>query len=320
MSEDNYIKKIKCDIADKKAQLAGLEELLDEENISDSDRYSRTQEIRRLGVEIQNLEVQLQKMIRKTINTKGVKMDVTTSATSSLINKVVLWTTQKLIKFLLRNKVQDSGNLNLGKVSEQGVVENFLLTCTRDNLKVGDLQGYFRNYALENIPADYLFPTKENEGAKKFIINSTRISTFFTFTDGENILLFDRVNANIQNVINNHFDCFGSVDFENSSLSKKIINYSFFNTNIEKIDYIPGFAFEDNLNTSDGVYPFQTVIMFGFVFYISKEDLNLAVTNGSNVFLKNVDTINTENTTSKAKLAIEFLRAKRKCSNDSQTL
>ena len=59
MSEDNYIKKVKCDIADKKAQLEGLEELLDEENISDSDRYSRTQEIRRLGAKIENLEVQL---------------------------------------------------------------------------------------------------------------------------------------------------------------------------------------------------------------------------------------------------------------------
>ncbi len=59
MSEDNYIKKVKCDIADKKAQLEGLEELLDDKNISDNDRYSRTQEIRRLGAEIENLEVQL---------------------------------------------------------------------------------------------------------------------------------------------------------------------------------------------------------------------------------------------------------------------
>lgn len=59
MSDENYIKKVKCDIADKKAQLEGLEELLDDENISDSDRYSRTQEIRRLKAEIQNLEIQL---------------------------------------------------------------------------------------------------------------------------------------------------------------------------------------------------------------------------------------------------------------------
>ena len=59
MSQESYIKKVKCVIADKKAQLEGLEELLDDENISDSDRYSRTQEIRRLKAEIQNLEVQL---------------------------------------------------------------------------------------------------------------------------------------------------------------------------------------------------------------------------------------------------------------------
>jgi hypothetical protein len=59
MSDSGYIRLVKSQIADKKAELEGLEELLDEENISDSDRYSRTQEIRRLRVEIQNLEVQL---------------------------------------------------------------------------------------------------------------------------------------------------------------------------------------------------------------------------------------------------------------------
>ena len=39
MLENNYIKKVKCDVAAKKAQLEGLEELLDDENISDSDKY-----------------------------------------------------------------------------------------------------------------------------------------------------------------------------------------------------------------------------------------------------------------------------------------
>ena len=59
MSDSGYIRLVKSQIADKKAELEGLEELLDEENISDSNKYSRTQEIRRLRAEIKNLEVQL---------------------------------------------------------------------------------------------------------------------------------------------------------------------------------------------------------------------------------------------------------------------
>lgn len=59
MSDSGYIRLVKSQIADKKAELEGLEELLEEENISDSERYSRTQEIRRLREEIHNLEVQL---------------------------------------------------------------------------------------------------------------------------------------------------------------------------------------------------------------------------------------------------------------------
>ena len=59
MSDSGYIRLVKSQIADKKAELEGLEELLDDENISDNDRYSRAQEVRRLRAEIQNLEVQL---------------------------------------------------------------------------------------------------------------------------------------------------------------------------------------------------------------------------------------------------------------------
>jgi hypothetical protein len=59
MSDLGYIRLVQSQIADKKAELEGLEELLDDENISDNDRYSRAQEVRRLRAEIQNLEVQL---------------------------------------------------------------------------------------------------------------------------------------------------------------------------------------------------------------------------------------------------------------------
>ncbi len=59
MSDSGYIKLVKSQIEDKKAQLAGLSERLCDKNISDADKYSCEQEIRRLKAEIQNLEVQL---------------------------------------------------------------------------------------------------------------------------------------------------------------------------------------------------------------------------------------------------------------------
>ncbi|MDP2893016.1 MAG: hypothetical protein Q8N78_01450 [Sulfurimonas sp.] len=39
MSDSGYIRLVKSQIADKKAESEGLEELLDDENISDSDKY-----------------------------------------------------------------------------------------------------------------------------------------------------------------------------------------------------------------------------------------------------------------------------------------
>jgi hypothetical protein len=59
MTDSGYIRLVQSQIADKKAELEGLEELLDEENSDESKRYSREQEIRRLKAEIHNLEVQL---------------------------------------------------------------------------------------------------------------------------------------------------------------------------------------------------------------------------------------------------------------------
>lgn len=60
MSDSAYIRLLKSQIADKKAELEGLEELLDKEDTNDSDIYSRTQELRRLKTEIQNLEIQFE--------------------------------------------------------------------------------------------------------------------------------------------------------------------------------------------------------------------------------------------------------------------
>lgn len=239
-------------------------------------------------------------------------MDITLP--SGIVYKTVTWIVKKLIKWLQRHEVKGSGNINLGKVSSQGHINNFFPYCAVDDmsqkLKVGDLTEYFKNYVAKNIPSKYI---KNSNNSTKFIINNTRISTFFTFTDGSKVLLFDRTNSNLQTITNNNYDCFGSVDFENSSLSKKITNQSFFGSIIERIDYIPGFAFEDNVETSDNFCVFQTVIMFGFVFFISPEDLKNAIRNNKNLHLENLNEISTDTLTSKAKLAVEYLRLKKEC-------
>ncbi len=59
MSDSGYIKLVRSQIADKKAQLEGLEEELEKDDMGDGYKNSRIQEIRRLKAEIQNLEAQL---------------------------------------------------------------------------------------------------------------------------------------------------------------------------------------------------------------------------------------------------------------------
>ena len=59
MSDSGYIKLVRSQFADKKAQLEGLEEELEKDDMGDGYKNSRIQEIRRLKAEIQNLEAQL---------------------------------------------------------------------------------------------------------------------------------------------------------------------------------------------------------------------------------------------------------------------
>ena len=224
----------------------------------------------------------------------------------SYIATAASWLLRKIIK----REVKNSGNMNLGKVSEQYIIKNFLEI--EENLSVGDLQKYLRNYLIQNIPNKYLNNyNDELNSPKNFIINNTRISTFFAFTDGENILLFDRVKANMQTVENNYFDCYGSVNFENSSIFKKVTNYRFFSSKILKIEYIDGFAFEDDMQVDKLKYPFQTVIMFGYIIYLSSEDLRTALTKEEINTIANLDNINNINLTSKAQLAVDFLKRKK---------
>lgn len=221
----------------------------------------------------------------------------------------------------LEKIVHSSGSLNLSYVTEQGNIGAFISRISfRDHLTVGDLPDYLSDYLKMNIDKKYLVSRNDyhkdhfsDKEKFEFQINSTRISTFFCFTDGKRMLLFDRPRSHKQEVINNKYDCFGSVTFENISLKVKIDidnRSGFFDSEVKDIEFIPGFSYEDNVDPEFGK---QTVIMFGFVVYLTELDLDklMNLRNPELILVKVIGSnISKEVLTSKADLAREYLREK----------
>lgn len=229
---------------------------------------------------------------------------------------------KKSVMFFRKNTVKDHGKLDVSRVVDQGEISSFSNLTQIDNLTVRELSNYFYNFLENNISSKYLkdgSPPNDldklpNDKKLKFIVNNTRISTFFIFTDGERVALFDRSKSNkgIQKIQNDRFDVFGSVTFENSSLKLKITNDSFLNSKIEKIEGIPGLAFEDSIEPDDNLLGRQTVIMIGFSVYVSPQDLDKSQSNESSIInIYNLSSLPDEEClTSKAKLGIDFLKSK----------
>lgn len=157
----------------------------------------------------------------------------------------------------------------------------------------------------------------KNFGATRVILNNTRFSTFVTLTDSRRIVLYDRKKAsrNKTNVLNDRYDVFGSVQFENRTLNKKISSQKFLDSPIQAIREINGAAIEDNENMAgedDTVYSRETAVMFGICVYMTPEDLNLAVEDTDNNEIIIVDVSSAKNwessqLTSKARLAVRYL-------------
>jgi hypothetical protein len=138
-------------------------------------------------------------------------------------------------------------------------------------------------------------------------INKTRFSTFFCFTDKKYLLLYDREKAskNINRNVNNRYDVFGSVEFENYAPYKKIKNKNFLKCIVQDIHTIPGLACEDNeLNNKTR----ETVVMIGFLIVIKGNDLDYAEDNQNWVTKWLICGDLPKNLTSKANLAVEALR------------
>lgn len=144
-------------------------------------------------------------------------------------------------------------------------------------------------------------------------IGGTRISTFVAFTDDENILLFDRKKATKgkTNVTNNRYDVFGSVQFENKTIKKKIQSASFLDSPIKELKPIYGAAFEDNHDFANADNK-EVAVMFGVFAVMSKKDLQLALENNDDgalciISIDKANNMKSEDFTSKAYLSIKQL-------------
>lgn len=172
-----------------------------------------------------------------------------------------------------------------------------------------DLEAQFANVLNFYIPSDWKVQneTDLSYDATRVIINGTRISTFVSFTDGQNILLLDRSKSSaVTNVINQRYDVFGSVQFENRSIKKKINSATFLDAPIKAIQPLYGAAFESNqARANDDV---ETAVMFGVSVLMLPEALLAAKeSTGATLLIFPIEKakmIAPESLTSKARLAI----------------
>lgn len=219
----------------------------------------------------------------------------------------------------LKTEAQDEVDLSVSavfQVKNQAQLDTSAEAVFGDKpLTISNIPERLRLAVQNALPPDYCKKKVFKQGDKTeiataFLINNTRISNFVAIADigRERIMLLDRPNCDINliSVENNKLDVFGSVFFENNTLISKLgSSPDFLNASIVKIEEIPGFAFEDNENKD---LQRETVIMFGYVVYVSKEDL-AKVNENNDITLFNIRD-NSKNLTAKAKLALNFLKQK----------
>lgn len=227
----------------------------------------------------------------------------------------------KFIIWVRKTKTIDNGEVGISKVIHQGKIFSCLNNYTKGSLTIQEIPGFLRVLAEKNIDKRYRKDGSDknndklpNEEKIKVLVNNTRISTFFLFTDGKRVLLHNREKSDsyVKTHENDKYDCFGSVSFENSSIKLKIETNDFFDSKILEIDCIPGFAFEDTIEPYDNLLGRQTVIMVGFVFYLSLDNLKKAKSTKTSVIeLFDLSSLPSQVLlTSKARLGLEFLQIK----------
>lgn len=167
---------------------------------------------------------------------------------------------------LRKRKMLGDGNWPVAKVNYQSEMVDVL---SNYGGSIGDLPGILQSLLNQSGLDEHI-----TDGL--FTVNGTRFSTFFSFSDEENLLFYDRKESGMkgQQVENNRFDMFGARAFCNATLFTKIDN-SFCTVKPKRIELIPGFCFEDTTEITN-CHLRTTVVMLGFVVFVSKEDLKKA--------------------------------------------
>jgi hypothetical protein len=257
----------------------------------------------------------------------------------------IFWQTKSQIE---RGKPSVSGSglsdLSLsGSVFSQGSlgakIEKF---ANKPLLKVKDLSRVLKEFVTnDTMLKSYCRDVKLITGYSGPVvwINSTRVSTFFVFTDKKRVLIYDRkqsrenAKSNIsppQSVNNSvDYDMFGSVAFDGAGFVEKVPNSEFHSSSILRIDAIPGIAIEDILETPElygnltpaqkaaygHALPNSTVVMIGLCIELSADDLDKAcIPKAGTVSAVSAYEINGKDLpldalqTSKATLGIKYLR------------
>ena len=224
----------------------------------------------------------------------------------------------KFILWVKKNETKDNGEIKISKVFHQGK----LFTCSKEYVKnsltIEEVPEFLLKLAEQNIDLKYRnngsFAKHDkllNDDKIKILINNTRISTFFVFSDGNRVLLHNRekTHNDLSILENDKYDMFGAVSFENSTIKLKIKDNDFFKSKITSIECIPGFAFEDTIEPNDNLLGRQTVIMIGLVLYLNSENFDKADSTNTSIVEKfNLQDIPNEKLlTSKANLGINYL-------------
>ena len=206
-------------------------------------------------------------------------------------------------------------------------------------------EGSYKVNEIPDVLMEYRRKLYSHEDDQNFMMWNTRVSTFLAFTDGQSILLFDRDKATQhvpfkdlladiykyivlgdyekipplievykkspkKMIINNRLDCYGAIEFHNPSLKYKLPSV-FLESEIEKIEPIPGIALEKNVKKLLKLPIFKTkntAVMIGFIIKLSTEELLKGEDERNTLYSIHCLSSENNNLTSKAKLSIRHIK------------
>lgn len=236
------------------------------------------------------------------INLSNLLNDLITQTLSGLLSALLIFiVTAIIVKAITKNKLEKVLYQNYFYAKSDYIFIGYKDKC------IGDLPQCLLKYREKISP-------ENDEGILS--IWKTQISTFFVFTDGKHIILFNREEAEKEKdvskkiVVNDKLDCHGAKVFHNESLKTKLPQ-DFLSCNIIDIKQIPGFALEKKAKTIFNLPILTTknsVVMLGFVVYLTEESLLKGLNIKNELFdLSNLSP-DEQNLTAKAKLAIKYLK------------